>query len=227
MKNNTVTVSFMILGILFCVCLVASNLLETKIVEIGPISLTGGFVVFPISYIINDCIAEIWGYKKARLIIWLGFLMNFLVIGFSQIVLLLPSPEYWTGEGAFRFVFGMAPRIACASLAAFLVGSFLNAYVMSKMKLASQGRNFSLRAVMSTLFGESADSLIFFPMAFGGMIPFEEMLKLMLIQVVAKTLYEIVALPVTIRVVRYIKKTDGTDVYDENISYNVLKVKEL
>lgn len=95
------------------------------------------------------------------------------------------------------------------------------------MKLASQGRHFSLRAVVSTLFGEGADSLIFFPMAFGGVIPLEEMLKLMLIQVIAKTLYEIVALPVTIRVVRYIKKVDATDVYDKDISYNVLKVKEL
>lgn len=227
MKNKTVSVSFMILGILFCICLVASNFLETKIIKIGSISLTGGLLIFPISYIINDCIAEVWGYKKARLIIWLGFIMNFFVIGFSQIVLLLPSPDYWKGEEAFRFVFGMAPRIAAASLAAFLVGSFLNAYVMSKMKLANKGKYFALRAVASTVVGESADSLIFFPLAFGGMIPFEELLKLMLFQVIAKTLYEIIILPLTIRIVRYIKKREETDVYDTNISYNAFKIKDL
>lgn len=227
MKNNTVSVSFMMLGILFCVCLVASNMLETKIVELGPITLTGGFIVFPISYIINDCIAEVWGYRKARLIIWMGFLMNFLVIGLSQIVLALPAPDYWMGGEAFRFVFGMAPRIACASLIAFLTGSFLNAYVMSKMKLASQGKHFSLRAIASTLVGEGFDSLIFFPMAFGGIVPVGELIKLMLIQVVAKTLYEVVALPVTIRVVKYIKRVDGCDTFDDNISYNVLKIKEI
>lgn len=85
MKNNTVSVSFMMLGILFCVCLVASNLLETKVVLLGNIPITAGFLVFPISYIINDCIAEVWGYKKARLIIWMGFLMNFLVVFLSQV----------------------------------------------------------------------------------------------------------------------------------------------
>lgn len=133
----------------------------------------------------------------------------------------------WEGEEGFNFVFGMAPRIAVASLTAFLVGSFLNAYVMSKMKLASGGKNFSLRAITSTLVGESADSMIFFPVAFGGLMPAGELIKMMVIQAVLKTLYEIIILPVTIRVVNYIKKVDGSDVFDEHISYNVLKIKEL
>lgn len=217
----------MLLGILFNVCLVASNLLETKVVQIAGITATAGLIVFPISYIINDCIAEVWGYKKARLIIWSGFASNFLVIVFSQIAIHIPAAPYWQGEEGFNFVFGLAPRIACASLIAFLVGSFLNAYVMSKMKISSKGKNFSWRAIASTIVGESADSLIFFPIAFAGLVPNSQLFELMVVQAILKTLYEVIVLPITIQVVRYIKKTDGHDVYDYNTSYNVLKIKEL
>lgn len=226
-KENLVSVPFMVLGIVFCVCLVAANLLEAKVVQLGPISVTAGLLVFPVSYIINDCIAEVWGFRKARLIIWMGFLMNFMVVALGQIAVALPAAPFWEGEESFDFVFGLAPRIAAASLTAFLVGSFINAYVMSKMKIASHGKNFSLRAVLSTVAGESADSLIFFPLAFGGLMPFNELIKMMIVQVVLKTLYEIIILPVTIRVVDYIKKVDDSDVYDDNISYNVLKIKEI
>ena len=226
-KENLVSVPFMVLGIVFCVCLVAANLLEAKVVQFGPISVTAGLLVFPVSYIINDCIAEVWGFRKARLIIWMGFLMNFMVVALGQIAVALPAAPFWEGEESFDFVFGLAPRIAAASLTAFLVGSFINAYVMSKMKIASHGKNFSLRAVLSTVAGESADSLIFFPLAFGGLMPLNELIKMMIVQVVLKTLYEIIILPVTIRVVDYIKKVDDSDVYDDNISYNVLKIKEI
>lgn len=227
MKNISVSLPFMLLGILFCVCLIASNLLETKIIQVGALTITAGFLVFPVSYIINDCIAEVWGFRKARLIIWIGFGMNFAMLGLFQLAMALPAAPFWEGEAAFRFVFGLAPRIAAASLLAFLVGSFLNAYVMSRMKIASQGRNFSARAVLSTVLGESADSLIFFPMAFGGLMPVHELAKLMLIQVVAKTLYEILVLPLTIRVVAVLKRIEQTDVYDEDISYSILKIKEI
>lgn len=225
--KNKVSVSFMLLGILFCICLVTSNLLETKVIRLGNLPVTAGLLVFPISYIINDCIAEVWGYRKARLIIWMGFAMNFLVVGLSRLAVMLPAASFWEGEEAFNFVFGLAPRIVFASLLAFLVGSFLNAYVMSRMKVASQGRHFSYRAILSTMAGESADSVIFFPIAFGGLVPTDELLKMVILQAVLKTLYEIIILPVTIRVVKYIKKVDGTDVYDEKISYNILKIKEI
>jgi hypothetical protein len=184
-------------------------------------------LVFPISYIINDCIAEVWGFKKARLIIWSGFAMNFFVVGLGLIAVAIPAAPFWEGEEHFDFVFGMAPRIVAASLMAFLVGSFLNAYVMSKMKIASQGRNFSARAILSTIVGETADSLIFFPIAFGGIIAWKELLIMMGLQIVLKSMYEVIILPVTIRVVKVIKKVDGSDVYDTNISYNVLKVKDI
>ena len=217
----------MLLGILFNVCLIAANLLETKVIQIGSLTVTAGLLVFPISYIISDCIAEVWGFKKARLIIWSGFAMNFFVVALGLIAVAIPAAPFWEGEEHFDFVFGMAPRIVAASLMAFLVGSFLNAYVMSKMKVASRGRHFSARAILSTLAGETADSLIFFPVAFGGIIAWRELLIMMCIQIILKSMYEVIILPVTIRVVKAIKKIDGSDVYDTDISYNVLKVKDI
>lgn len=217
----------MFMGILFNVCLVASNLLETKVIQLGPITATAGLIVFPISYIINDCIAEVWGFKKARLIIWSGFFMNFLVIGFARLAISLPAAPFWDGEESFNFVFGLAPRITIASLLAFLVGSFLNAYIMSKMKIATQGKYFSLRAITSTIVGESADSLIFFPIAFGGIIPMPELLIMIATQACLKSIYEVIILPVTIHVVEYIKRIDHTDIYDHNISYNIIQLKDI
>lgn len=225
--QKTVTLPFMLLGILFNVCLIASNLLETKVITIGPITATAGLIVFPISYIINDCIAEVWGFKKARLIIWTGFAMNFLTIGFARLAIALPAASFWNGESSFNFVFGLAPRIAIASLLAFLTGSFLNAYIMSKMKVATRGKYFSLRAVLSTLIGETADSVLFFPIAFAGLIPARELLVMIGTQAFLKSLYEVFILPVTIHVVRYIKKIDGNDTYDRSISYNIMKIKDL
>ena len=227
MKNTTVSLSFMLLGIVFCACLIASNLLETKIIQLGPVTITAGFLVFPISYIINDCIAEVWGFRKARLIIWLGFAVNFAMVSLFQLAVALPSAPFWEGDSAFRFIFGLAPRIAVASLTAFLLGSFLNAYVMSRMKISSQGRHFSARAILSTLVGETADSFIFFPLAFGGLVPVPELIKMMAIQIFAKTAYEIIVLPVTIHVVNFLKNVEDMDAYDTDISYNILKIKEL
>ncbi len=225
--KEKVSVPFMLLGILFNVCLIAANLLETKVIQVGSLTVTAGLLVFPISYIINDCIAEVWGFKKARLIIWSGFAMNFFVVALGLIAVAIPAAPFWEGEEHFDFVFGMAPRIVAASLMAFLVGSFLNAYVMSKMKVASRGRHFSARAILSTLAGETADSLIFFPVAFGGIIAWRELLIMMCIQIILKSMYEVIILPVTIRVVKAIKKIDGSDVYDTDISYNVLKVRDI
>lgn len=217
----------MLMGIVFNVCLIAANLLETKVIQLGGLTITAGLLVFPISYIINDCIAEVWGFRKARLIIWSGFVMNFFVVTLGLIAVSLPAAPFWEGEEHFNFVFGMAPRIVAASLMAFLVGSFLNAYVMSRMKIASRGRNFSARAIWSTVVGETADSLIFFPVAFGGVIAWRELVVMMGLQILLKSAYEVVILPVTIRVVKAVKRIDGSDVYDEGISYKVWKVKEI
>ncbi|HRF86919.1 MAG TPA: queuosine precursor transporter [Alloprevotella sp.] len=226
-KEPCVSLPFMLLGMLFCVCLIAANLLETKQVTLGPLELTAGLIVFPVSYIINDCLVEVWGYRKTRLVIWAGFLMNFLFVLFGVAADALPAAPYWKGEEGFHALFGLAPRIAAASFLAFLAGSFLNAYVMSRMKIRDGGRRFSLRAIASTVAGETADSVIFFPLALGGVVPWSVMPAIMLTQVMLKTLYEILALPVTVRVVRYMKRTEGTDTFDSNIRYNIFKIKDL
>jgi len=222
-----VSLPFMVLGVIFIVCLIVSNFLEAKIIQLGPVTTTAGLLLFPISYIINDCVSEVWGFKKARLLIWAGFAMNFMVVGVAQIAVVLPAAPFWEGGDGFNFVFSMSPRIVTASLCAFLVGSFMNALIMSKMKISSGGRNFSIRAIVSTLAGESADSLIFFPIAFGGLIPNHTLLIMVFTQALLKSLYEVIVLPVTIRVVRYVKKIEGVDVYDTNTSFNPFKIKDL
>ena len=214
----------MLFSTLFCVCLITANVLETKQLSMGLFSITGGLIVFPISYIINDCVCEVWGYGKARLLIWLGFAMNFLFVAFGALCDVLPAAPYWHNEEGFHAIFGLAPRIALASFLAFLVGSFVNAYVMSRMKISSGGKNFSARAIMSTVYGETADSIIFFPLALGGVVPTNELPVLIISQVVLKTLYEIVILPVTIRVVKATKRHEGEDAYDNDVNYSVWKL---
>lgn len=217
----------MLLGIAFCVCLILANLLATKQFMFGSLNLTAGILVFPVSYVINDCIAEVWGFRKARLIIWCGFLMNFFFVLFGALADWIPGAPYWDNDEGFHRLFGLAPRVALGSFVAFLCGSFLNAYVMSVMKVASGGRHFSSRAIWSTVVGEAADSLLFFPIALGGLVPWSNLWLMMGCEVVLKTLYEVLVLPVTVRVVDYVKRTEGTDVYDRDISYNVLKISDL
>ena len=214
----------MLFSILFCVCLIAANILETKQISVLGISLTGGLIVFPISYIINDCVCEVWGFQKARLLIWTGFAMNFFFVAMGALCDWIPGAPYWTNEAGFHAIFGLAPRVAAASFVAFIVGSFANAYVMSKMKIRDKGRNFSLRAILSTIVGESFDSVIFFPLALGGVVPTEELPKLMLWQVLLKTLYEVIALPITIRIVKALKEHEGEDTYDTDVNYSIWKI---
>ena len=226
-SKQQVSVLFMLFSILFCVCLIAANILETKQISVLGISLTGGLIVFPISYIINDWVCEVWGFQKARLLIWTGFAMNFFFVSMGALCDWIPGAPYWTNEAGFHAIFGLAPRVAVASFIAFILGSFANAYVMSKMKLRDGGRHFSWRAILSTIAGESLDSLIFFPLALGGVVPTPELPKLMLWQVVLKTLYEVIALPITIRVVKALKAHEGEDVYDNGVNYSIWKIFSL
>jgi uncharacterized integral membrane protein (TIGR00697 family) len=225
--KQQVSVLFMLFSILFCVCLIAANILETKQISVFGISLTGGLIVFPVSYIINDCVCEVWGFRKARLLIWTGFAMNFFFVLLGAICDAIPGAPYWHNEEGFHAIFGLAPRVAAASFVAFIVGSFANAYVMSKMKIHDGGRHFSWRAILSTVAGESCDSVIFFPLALGGVVPWQALPALMIWQVVLKTVYEVIALPVTIRVVKAMKAHEGEDVYDNGVNYSIWKIFSL
>jgi len=222
-----VTVPFLVLTVLFVVCLIVANLVEIKTVSLGFMTVTAGLAVFPVSYIINDCIVEVYGFRKARFVIWLGFAMSLLVSLMLNVAIWLPGGPDWHHQEAMEAVYGTVPRIMLASFIAFICGSMTNAYVMSRMKRADEAATaressalrtadwkkaqshytwrFSLRAIVSTLWGEGVDSVIFFPVAFGGILPWSVIASLIVTQALLKTGYEIIILPVTVTVVRRLR----------------------
>lgn len=222
----------MLLAVTFCVCLIVSNLMEIKTVDLGPLTITAGVVVFPLSYILNDCIVEVYGFAKARLVIWLGFGMNLLVSLLLQVGILLPGSPAWEGQEAMELVFGAVPRIFAASFTAFLCGAMVNAYVMSRMKLSSSSSSssssgFSVRAVVSSLWGEGVDSIIFFPIAFAGVLSWSQIGSLIVTQTFLKTMYEIIILPVTMRVVKRLRSIEGEEAPSKPKSYKWWKINEI
>ena len=215
------------MAVAFTVCLIISNLFATKVFSLGwGINLPGAVIIFPISYILNDCLTEVWGYRKARLVIWTAFATNFAVVILGQLVVWLPAASFWNGGEHFDYMFNMAPRVTLASLLAFLAGSTLNSLVMSKMKIADNGSRFGVRAIVSSVAGEFLDSLVFMPLAFIG-IPVRVLAMMMLAQVSFKVLYEIIVLPLTAFVIRKVKASEGVDVFDEGISYNPFKIRDI
>ena len=224
-RQESFSATFLLLAVSFVVCLISSNLFASKIFSLYGFTLSGAVIIFPISYIINDALTEIYGYRKARLTIWIGFLLNLLFVLAAQLVMLLPGAPFWEGEEAFSTVFSSTPRALMASLLAFLVGANANAIIMSKMKVTNSGKNFSARAILSSIAGETMDSLIFVPVMFW-FLPWMEMGKLMLGQIVIKVTYEIVILPITKLVIKRIKSMEGEDVYDYGISYNPFKLSD-
>lgn len=225
--KREVSVLFMLAGILFATCLLISNILATKILLIGPWAAPAGVLIFPLAYILNDVITEVWGFGKARLIIWTGFAVNILAVVFFTLGIVIPGAPFWPNQEAFGTVLGNTPRIVVASLSAYLIGSFLNAFVMSRMKVATKGKGFGIRAIASTLAGESADSLIFISIAFAGIFPAGVLITMIFTQAMLKTVYEIMILPVTIWVVNFVKRVEGVDAFDTNRSYNLFRVKEI
>ena len=218
-SNAHFSVLFVLFVTLFTVCLIASNLFAMKQFHVGIVSFTGALLVFPVSYIINDVVSEVWGMRRAKLLIWSAFCFDLLFVLLAALVDILPG-DGGAMEGAFHEVFGLAPRIAVASLLAFLVGSFMNAHVMVKMHRRDGGKRFVLRAILSSLAGEACDSVIFFPVALGGIVPWSVMPLFVLWQVVLKTSYEVVILPITIRVVRWVRRQEGESDSDSNIQHS-------
>ena len=225
--KRQLSVAYMLCGLLFTVCLIVANIVEQKTIALGKIEATAGLLIFPVSYIVNDLISEVWGYRKARLIIWSGFLMNFLTVAIFQLSIHVPGSANFHHQEAFSQVLGNTLRLTLASFIAFLCGSFLNAFVMSKMKLRHGGRRFSLRAIVSTLAGEGVDSLVFFSIAFTSILPPSDLLMLILTQTGMKTAYEILVLPLTSKIVVYLKKVEQVEVFDKDISYNPFKISDL
>jgi len=197
---------YTLLASTFCVCLIASNIFEAKIFMLGNITLTGGFIIFPLSYIINDILSEIYGFKNTRFVILASFVLNALFVAATQLVRILPEAPYGEAQEHLDFLFKTDIRISLASMAAFVCGSLMNAKVMVKLKQLQGDKGFGWRAIASTLMGEATDSLIFFPIAFWGVGP-KNMAVLMITQIILKSSYEIVVLPLTWAVV---KKMSGS-----------------
>ncbi len=206
----------------FVVVLLLSNVVGAEkrsfvtLPGIGMWPFGAGILFFPISYVIDDILTEVYGYAHARRAIWAGFAALLFMAVMEWTVVHLPVAEGWTGQGAYERVFGAGARIIFASIAAFFVGDFLNSVVLAKMKIWTQGKHLWTRTIGSTIIGEGADSLIFYPLAFYGLAdwPMAIIGQVMLSQFILKVSWEVILTPVTYAVVGFLKRREGVDVYD-------------
>jgi len=203
-KRKNYSELFLILSIVFVTCLILSNILAAKLLKVGDYSLPGGVLVFPISYIINDLLSEVYGYEKTKKVIYIGFIMNLFMVLVFSLAIILPAPIFYENNAAFKTILGSTPRNCCASLVAYLFGSLVNSKVLVKMKNNSNNR-FGVRAIISTICGEFIDSMLFATIAFLGNISINQIITMIVIQVIFKTLYETICLPVTSLVVKKAK----------------------
>lgn len=216
---------FVFISMLFVTCLLISNIMAFKLIKLGPIVITSGVLLFPITYIVNDLISEVYGFQKAKKLIWFGFLMNLLLVAYSQLAIILPYPQFFEGQEAFATVLGNTARVLLGSLSAYLVGSFVNSYIMSKLKVKTNGKYLAFRAIMSTLAGELLDSIIFVGIVFGGIYALPVIITMVLTQTIFKTVYEVIIFPVTKLTINKVKDYENLDVFDDNVSYNPFKLK--
>ncbi|MFL5734758.1 MAG: queuosine precursor transporter [Chloroflexia bacterium] len=224
-RNNSYSPLFVVVAGLFIACLVAANIISVKVIALGGWFVPAGVVIFPVSYIIGDVLTEVYGYRSARRVIWLGFLCNLVVVAAIWVAGLWAAAPFWQDQGAWDRVLGFTPRLLLASFAAYLVGEFANSFVLARMKIATQGRWLWTRTIGSTIVGEGLDSLVFITIAFSG-VPGIDLGTLILTQWTVKVLYEIVATPLTYLVVGYLKRAEGIDVYDRDTSFNPLAVAD-
>lgn len=227
MKKETISMAFRhydIIIALFVLCLLISNLAATKLVSVGPLILDGGAVLFPLTYILGDVLTEVYGYKYARRAIWLGFIGMIIAVTCFTIVSHLPYPEEYTSQSSYEAVLGFFPRIVAASLVAYLVGQFVNSYVLARLKVKTGGDKLWLRLIGSTFFGEFFDTIIFAFIAFGGILTGGDMLLFILVGWLFKTGVEILLLPLTYRIVATLKRVEGVDVYDKTADFSPFKM---
>ena len=229
MKNETKNVSklFMIIGVIYVTCLLLSNLIAGKMWAVTEsITLPAAVILFPITYIFGDIFTEVYGFKKARTIIWLGFGCSFFAVAVYLITIALPHPGFWDGQEAYATVLGTTPRIAAASFIGYLFGEFSNSVVLSKLKVATGGKKLWIRTILSTLVGEGLDSLIFVTISFYGTMDNAALARMILFQYLFKVCYEALFTPVTYAIVNWLKKKEETDVFDYGIKYNLTAAGE-
>lgn len=216
---------FIILAVVAASCLVAANIVAVKLVEVFGLVVPGGAIVYPITFLVDDLITEVYGYRAARSVIWLGFFTNLLVVIVVQIVLILPPATYWNGQAAYEQILGYTPRIFVAGFLSYLVGNFANAITMSRMKIITKGRALWSRTILSTFVGQGLDSLIFVTIAFLGTISLEQTFRVIITVWLFKTAYEALATPLTYWLVARLKKIEMLDTYDRDTNYNPFSLR--
>ncbi len=222
----TYSFRFITLVALFVTCLIAANITAVKLISLYGLLLPAAIVIFPVSYILGDVLTEVYGFRQARRVIWLGFLCNLIVVAAIWIGLVLPAASFWDGQEAYERILGAAPRILAASFLAYLVGEFANAFVLAKMKIATEGRFLWARTIGSTLVGQGLDSLVFITLAFAGVIPLSALATAIVTQWLVKSAYEAAATPVTYLVVGYLKRSEGQDAYDHDTRFSPLALTD-
>ena len=215
----TYSVWFVFVVAIFITCLITANIAGVKLVEVFRFVLPAGTIIFPVSYIFGDVLTEVYGYRQARRVIWLGFFCNFIVVVAIWIGQVLPPASFWDGQKAYERILGYTPRLLVASFLAYLVGEFANSFVLAKMKVVTQGRWLWTRTIGSTLVGEGLDSLVFMTLAFAGTMPAGGLLSAILTQWLVKSAYEAVVTPLTYIVVNFLKRKEGLDVFDYDTRY--------
>jgi len=216
---------FHAMAMIFVATLLISNAIAVKIIAFAGFTLPAGIICFPIAYIFGDTLTEVYGYSKTRSVIWWGFFCLAGMSLFFWLATLLPAAPFWKDQEGFAKLFGFVPRIAASSFVAYLIGEFLNSFVLSKLKIKTAGKHFWLRAVASTLVGQAADSVVFNFLAFAGIFPFHDLIAIALSGYILKSLYEVLALPFTIIVVRWLKRKEGVDTFDVGVNYTPFKIE--
>ncbi|HEV2460070.1 MAG TPA: queuosine precursor transporter [Ktedonobacterales bacterium] len=221
--STQVSARYVILAGLFITCLVVANIIAVKIIAL-PFGLftPAGIVIFPLSYLFGDVLTEVYGYAAARRIIWLGFFCNLVAVAAIFLAGVIPAAPFWPNQRAYATILGFTPVLLFASFCAYLVGEFLNSFVLAKMKIATNGRWLWTRTIGSTLVGEGADTVVFISLAFGITRIFTpaQWLTAIAVQWTLKVLYEVVATPFTYAVVGYLKRAEGLDTYDYQTNFS-------
>jgi len=205
---------FLVLTALFVTSLITANIIAVKLISVLGLVLPAAVIIFPLSYILGDVLTEVYGYARARLVIWIGFACNLVAVVAIFVAGMLPPASFWPDQAAYDAILGLAPRILVASFLAYLVGELANAYVLARLKLATEGRWLWTRTIGSTLVGQGLDSLIFITIAFAGIIPTPALVTAIVTQWLVKAAYETLATPITYWVVGYLKRVEGVDTFD-------------
>lgn len=221
MNRENYSKIFVILLSLNVTCLLISNIITIKTINIFGLIFTAGDILFPITYILNDVFTEVYGFNKSRFVIWISFLCNLIMVTIFNITIVLPGDETFELQNALVNVLGSTPRILFASFISFLIGNFANSIVLFKMKVKTEGKYLALRTITSTLVGEGIDTLLFIPIVFLGTLDIKSMLFLMLDTYMLKVLLEVVLTPVTYKVVNLIKRKEKIDTFDNEVKYKI------